>query len=37
MSICGHAIAIGKSNRYHRIEFRIAVDDDGQIGSRTAS
>jgi hypothetical protein len=31
MSRYGHAVAIGKSNRYHRVEFRIVVDDDGRI------
>jgi hypothetical protein len=31
MTRYAHAVAIGKSNRYHKIEFRIVVDDDGQI------
>ncbi|HEV7174151.1 MAG TPA: hypothetical protein VGN29_01590 [Solirubrobacteraceae bacterium] len=31
MSRYGHAVAIGKSNRYHRVEFRIDVDDDGRL------
>jgi hypothetical protein len=31
MTRYAHAVAIGKSNRYHRIEFQVAVDDDGQI------
>jgi hypothetical protein len=31
MSRYGRAVAISKSHRYHRIEFQVVVDDDGQI------
>ena len=31
MSRFTHNLAIGKSNRYRKIEFRVVVDDGGQI------
>jgi hypothetical protein len=31
MSRFAHDLAIGRSNRYHRIGFRVVVDADGQM------
>jgi hypothetical protein len=31
MSRFTHSLAIGKSHRYRKIEFRVVVDDGGQI------
>jgi len=31
MTRYAHDIPVGRSHRYHKVEFRVVVDDEGQI------